>query len=50
MNVGKTLYVDSRNKWRNWLSENHNKEKEIWLISYRKDSGKASIPYNDAVE
>lgn len=50
MNVGKTLYVKNRSEWRKWLSENHDKEKEIWLINYRKDSGKVSIPYNDAVE
>ena len=50
MNVGKTLYVTNRKQWRSWLSRNHEKEKEIWLIYYRKDSGKQRITYNDAVE
>ena len=50
MDVGKTLYVTNRNQWRKWLIKNHNKEKEIWLIYYRKASGKPRIPYNDAVE
>jgi len=50
MNLGKTLYVTDRKKWRSWLAKNHNKEKEIWLIYYRKSSGKKRIPYNDAVE
>lgn len=50
MNITKTLYVKERNQWRKWLSENHDKEKEIWLVNYRKNSGKTSIPYNDAVE
>ncbi|MBN1385800.1 YdeI/OmpD-associated family protein [Candidatus Woesearchaeota archaeon] len=49
MELGKTLYVTDRKKWRSWLA-NHNKEKEIWLIYYRKSSGKKRIPYNDAVE
>ncbi len=50
MELGKTLYVTDRKKWRAWLAKNHNKEKEIWLIYYRKSSGKKRIPYNDAVE
>ena len=50
MEIGKMLYVTNRKDWREWLSENHDKEKEIWLINYRKDSCKLSIPYNDAVE
>jgi uncharacterized protein YdeI (YjbR/CyaY-like superfamily) len=50
MNLGKTLYVTNRNDWRSWLAKNHDKEKEIWLVYYRKSSGKPRIPYNDAVE
>lgn len=50
MNITKTLYVKDRDQWRKWLFENHDKEKEIWLVFYRKDSGKPRISYNDAVE
>lgn len=50
MNLGKTLYAANRTDWRSWLVKNHAKEKEIWLIYYRKSSGKPGIPYNDAVE
>jgi len=50
MKIGKTLYVVARKDWRSWLAKNHNKEKEIWLVYYRKSSGKKRIPYNDAVE
>jgi uncharacterized protein YdeI (YjbR/CyaY-like superfamily) len=50
MNLGKTLYVTDRKAWCLWLSKNHNREKEIWLIYYRKSSGKLRISYNDAVE
>lgn len=50
MELGKTLYVTDRKQWRSWLAKNHNKENEIWLIYYRKSSGKKRIPYNDAVE
>jgi uncharacterized protein YdeI (YjbR/CyaY-like superfamily) len=48
--IGKTLYVTDRRAWRSWLVKNHGKEKEIWLVYYRKFTGKPRIPYNDAVE
>jgi uncharacterized protein YdeI (YjbR/CyaY-like superfamily) len=50
MEITKTLYVTDREEWRAWLEENHAREKEIWLVYYRKGSGKGRIPYNDAVE
>ena len=50
MELGKTLYITKKENWRKWLSKNYNKEKEIWLVYYRKDSGKPRISYNDAVE
>jgi len=50
MELGKTLYVTDRKQWSSWLAKNHNKEKEIWLIYFKKSSGKKRIPYNDAVE
>jgi uncharacterized protein YdeI (YjbR/CyaY-like superfamily) len=33
-----------------WLAKHHKNAPEIWLIYYKKDSGKQRIPYNDAVE
>lgn len=50
MELGKTLYVTNRKAWRSWLAEHHKTEKEIWLVYYKKNSKKRSIPYNDAVE
>jgi uncharacterized protein YdeI (YjbR/CyaY-like superfamily) len=50
MELGKTLYLNDRDKWRKWLEKNHSKEPEIWLIYYKKHSGKPRIAYNDAVE
>ncbi|OGO32131.1 MAG: hypothetical protein A2Z29_03560 [Chloroflexi bacterium RBG_16_56_11] len=48
--IGKTLYVNNRKSWRVWLAKNHDREKEIWLIYYRKATGKQRISYNNAVE
>jgi uncharacterized protein YdeI (YjbR/CyaY-like superfamily) len=50
MNIGKTLYVTNAKEWRSWLAKNSKKEKEIWLIYYKKASGKPRIQYNDAVD
>jgi len=50
MELGKTLYAADRKAWRAWLVKNRHREKEIWLVYYRKSSGKPRIPYNDAVE
>ena len=44
------LYVKNNEEWRKWLEENHSSEKGIWLVYYKKNSGKPRIPYNDAVE
>ena len=40
----------NRQEWREWLDENYDKEKEIWLMYYKKHTGKETILYNDAVE
>jgi uncharacterized protein YdeI (YjbR/CyaY-like superfamily) len=50
MDISKTLYVFSREEWRNWFEKNFDKQKEIWLIFPKKSSGKPRISYNDAVE
>ena len=50
MEIGETLYVTDRVQWRKWLQKNHKHAKDIWLIFYKKESGKPFIPYDDAVE
>lgn len=50
MEIGRTLYVTEREAWRAWLAEHYQREPEIWLVYYRKASGKPRIAYNDAVE
>jgi len=44
------LYVTKREEWRDWLSKYYDKETEIWLIFYKKETSKPSIPYEAAVE
>jgi uncharacterized protein YdeI (YjbR/CyaY-like superfamily) len=49
MKVGKTLYVKDRKAWRAWLKKHHKTAPEIWLVYYKKESGKPRISYDDAV-
>jgi uncharacterized protein YdeI (YjbR/CyaY-like superfamily) len=46
----KEVYVQNREEWRKWLSENHNKESGIWLIFLKKEANCATLGYEDAVE
>jgi uncharacterized protein YdeI (YjbR/CyaY-like superfamily) len=50
MKTLKTLLVTTRKEWRAWLAQNHAQETEVWLIFHKKASGKARLPYEDAVE
>jgi len=50
LKTSKTLYVSNRVDWRAWLAKNHLTEKEVWLIYYKRHTGKPRIPYDDAVE
>jgi uncharacterized protein YdeI (YjbR/CyaY-like superfamily) len=50
MEITKTLSVTHRKDWRKWLRAHYKTEKEIWLVYYKKETGKPRILYNDAVE
>jgi uncharacterized protein YdeI (YjbR/CyaY-like superfamily) len=50
MEITTTFYAEDRNAWRQWLAENHKTATEIWLVSYKKHTGKPNVSYNDAVE
>ncbi|MGD2036023.1 MAG: hypothetical protein PVF73_13250, partial [Bacteroidales bacterium] len=50
MEITEKICVTTRKEWRNWLEKNHNSAKEVWLVYYKKNSGKQRIPYNVAVE
>ena len=48
--IRKELCVTTGDEWRDWLEKNHNVAKEVWLLLYKKHTGKPSIPYENAVE
>lgn len=45
-----TVTMKDRAAWRAWLSENHAKKREIWLVYTKKQSGLESVSYEEAVE
>ena len=50
MDIGETLFVTTREAFRAWLETNHHTKREIWLVQYKKATGKPTLPYVDAVE
>lgn len=50
MEITLVLYPVQRTEWRDWLTNNHRTEPEIWLRTFSKASGKRSLPYDDMVE
>jgi uncharacterized protein YdeI (YjbR/CyaY-like superfamily) len=46
----KTFHAKARKELRNWLEKNHQSEKSIWLIIYKKESETPSIYYPEAVD
>lgn len=44
------VYAINRSAFRMWLEQNYKTSKGIWLVYYKKKSGKASISYPEAVK
>ena len=49
LDQAKLLYVTDRWEWRDWLEKHYKSEKDVWLVYFKKHTGKPRIPYNDAV-
>ncbi|MDH5605440.1 MAG: YdeI/OmpD-associated family protein [Anaerolineae bacterium] len=46
----KKVFAGDRDAWRKWLSTNFNTVNEIWLVYYKKGSGKSSVDYEASVQ
>lgn len=42
--------VSNREEWRSWLHKNHDKMDVVWLVYFKKHTGKPSISYAESVE
>lgn len=45
-----SIHPMSRAEWRDWLAQNHTRKEGIWLIGYKKGTGKPRFEYDEAVE
>ncbi len=45
-----TVHPKTRAAWRDWLKSHHTQTNGVWLISYKKVTGKARFDYDEAVE
>jgi uncharacterized protein YdeI (YjbR/CyaY-like superfamily) len=46
----KQICVKNREEWRSWLSQHHDKSNGVWLVFYKKHTGKSTLEYDEAVE
>jgi uncharacterized protein YdeI (YjbR/CyaY-like superfamily) len=45
-----TFYPSSPKAWRRWLQKNHAKADAVWVIFYKKSSGKPTLSWSEAVD
>jgi uncharacterized protein YdeI (YjbR/CyaY-like superfamily) len=44
------ITASDRADWEAWLAAHHDTEQEVWLVYFKKATGKPTIAYADAVE
>jgi uncharacterized protein YdeI (YjbR/CyaY-like superfamily) len=44
------FHAKSRAEWRKWLAKHHTRGEGVWLITYKKATGKPRVEYDDSVE
>ena len=50
MGTSETLFFRNGQEWRTWLQQKHTETDAVWLVHYKKSSGKTGITYGDALE
>jgi uncharacterized protein YdeI (YjbR/CyaY-like superfamily) len=45
-----TAEAPTLEQWREWLSDHHDSESEVWLVFHKRHTGLPAIAYNDAVD
>jgi uncharacterized protein YdeI (YjbR/CyaY-like superfamily) len=44
------VLVETDEQWRRWLEQHHASEREVWLVTFKKGSGKRSLGYEEALD
>ena len=45
-----STHPKTRAEWRAWLEQNHGRAEGVWLVTYKKGTGKPRLEYGEAVE
>ncbi len=45
-----SVHPKTRAEWRAWLAEHHSQTEGVWLVSFKKATGKPRVEYDEAVE
>jgi uncharacterized protein YdeI (YjbR/CyaY-like superfamily) len=46
----RTLDVRNCKRWREWLAKHHDSKSGVWLVFHKRQTGRTSIAYDDAVD
>ena len=44
------FYPKNTTEWRNWLEKNHLSKQAVWIVFYKKSSGKKSLTWSESVD
>ena len=44
------VQIEDRAGWRDWLDRNHESAQAVWLVTWKKPTGKPRVDYDAAVE
>jgi uncharacterized protein YdeI (YjbR/CyaY-like superfamily) len=44
------VHVETRAEWRAWLAEHHASSDGVWLVSWKRATGRPAVGYDDSVE
>ena len=50
MSDPEVVELDDRAAWRAWLAQNHEARSSVWIVTWKKSTGKRRVDYNAAVE
>lgn len=43
------VHVETRDEWRDWLRQHHRTSTAVWLVSWKKHTGRPAVAYDEAV-
>jgi uncharacterized protein YdeI (YjbR/CyaY-like superfamily) len=46
---GDSVHPETVEQWHDWLEEHHATSRGVWLVSWKKQTGRPVVPYEDAI-